>query len=128
MDNEDELRSAEQSRALQLHAPSGAVVRTAYLERRQEFIAVNRNDLADLKIFDGLEAGLLGVGGFFFSGAVWLGVDKYFGASPRLVPAAVALCAMSAVFGLVMLGAGIVLRVVKRRRIDRIFSETRPIA
>jgi hypothetical protein len=127
MNGSDERLQEEQSRALQIHGPSGALLRADYLERRQEFVAVNRNDLADLKMFDTLELALMGAGSFFFSGAVWLGIDKYFENTPPMFTPIVFACILSALFGVVLTGAGIVMHVAKRRRIDRIFGETTPL-
>jgi hypothetical protein len=116
----------EQSRALKPRA-SGAVIENTYLQRRQEYIAVNRNDLEDLRVFDALESWLFAVGMFFVSGATWLGVDKYFdtGHSARVLLLCV--CILSVVFGGVMCGVALVMRVKKKERIDRIFAETKPL-
>src|SRR3712207_1630200 len=85
---------------------SGAVVDTQYLQRRQEYVAVNRNDLEDLRTFDGLEMALFTIGMFFVSGATWLGIDKYYdmghsGRTPLLF-----VCCLSVAFGMVMCAAG----------------------
>lgn len=120
----NENLDAERARALTPYG-SGAVVTTSYLERRQEYVAVNRNDLEDLKAFDGMEATLFSFGSFFASGSAWLGVDKYFTDARMFANPLLLVCLISFVFGVVLCFAGLTMRLRKKRRIDRIFAETK---
>lgn len=102
----------------------GAQIQHRYLDRNQEFVAVNKNDLEDILGFDGMAAFFSSVGMFFLAGATWLLVDKITQMSDFQVTVAVAFCFPSIAFGLVNLGAGVFLHLKKRGRIQRIFDET----
>lgn len=126
-ENEEEKLSAERARALDVFRPSGAVITSQYLERRQELVAVNRNDLEDILGFDGLAAIFGGLGMFLLSGAGWLLVDKLLEQPEFSVTTAIGICAVISFSGVVFLGAGAWIHTKKRSRIDRIFKETTPI-
>lgn len=125
-EHEDQERAAQQARALDVHRPAGALMRTEYLHRTQEVVAVNRSDLEDIKTFDDLERLFIGVGLFLSSGSTWLFVDKAFSAAKWEFTPVIAISAVSILVGVFLLVVG--WRMGKRRRdkIDRIFSETRP--
>ena len=123
---EAERLADEKNRALQPYV-SGAVVQTEYLQRRQEYVAVNRHDLDDLKTFDALEMWLFTTGMFFMSGATWLGIDKFYDTAHSGRAALLIACCLSVAFGAVLCVVGFVMRRKKRQRIDRIFSESGPL-
>lgn len=115
---------AQRSRALDVSRSEGALIQADYLNRRQEYVAVNRNDLEDLKTFDVLSAFLYGCGMFFLSGSVWAGVVKYFerGAFSNDI----VFFLLFAICGVIFLVVGHVVSSKKRSRIDRIFGEAQP--
>lgn len=101
------------------------MIETQYHSRTSKVVPVNESDLRDLLGLDAVELGLMTVGQFFASGALWLFLDKY--NDPKFEWSGVTgFCAASFVFGLVMVVVAIVLRLMKRGRITRIFSETKP--
>lgn len=124
-DNERKKRDAEQSRALDVHRPSGAMIYSDYLERRQEVIPVNRNDLEDILGFDAMEAFFVATGLFFLSGGVWLGAEKLLEQTQFAWTPVLVMCVMSTTFGAIFTIVGGVMRWKKRGRITRIFSETK---
>jgi hypothetical protein len=44
--------------------------------RKQEIVGVNRNDLDDIKEFDGMQALFANLGMFLLAGSTWLGLEK----------------------------------------------------
>nr|WP_295889404.1 phage holin family protein [uncultured Devosia sp.] len=127
MDHQEGARKLEQQRALDIHKPAGALINHSYLERQQEVVAVNRNDLEDIISFDRMESSLAGLGLFLLSGALWLGIDKLADSSKPEVTPVVVFCACSVVFGALLVGIGYFMGRKKRNRISRIFQETKPI-
>ena len=125
--SEEDRLEAQRSRALDVLKPSGAVITSQYLERRQEIVGVNRNDLEDILGFDGMAATFGGFGMFLLSGAGWLLVDKLVEQPVLSMTPPVVICGVISLAGLVFLGAGIYVHQKKRGRIDRIFQETRPL-
>lgn len=99
-----------------------------YYSRTQQVIPVNRNDLEDLVTFDGLQFSAMSLGGFFLSGATWLGAEKLLDQEKFAWTPILALCSVSICFGLLALVAGFVLRNNKRRRLNRILKETSTIS
>jgi len=125
--NEAEKLQLERDRALDVYKPSGAVVSSEYLERRQEIVGVNRNDLEDIKGFDGMATIFGGLGMFLLSGAGWLLVDKILEQEKFQITPAISVCAVTSFCGAVFLLAGLYVQNRKRGRIDRIFNETRTL-
>lgn len=127
-DHEAERRRAEQARALDAHRPSGALIENQYLHRKQEYVAVNKNDLDDILEFDTLANWLTRIGAASFAFGGGLVTDKL----PDLVaikqshlfPLGIAF----AVFGVVLFGIGLIMQRKKSTRIERIFNETRPVS
>jgi hypothetical protein len=116
--------SAEQSTRSAGSVPVGAHIKQTYLVRHQEVIAVNRRDLKDILDTDLLASGLSGVGLFFLSGALWLGVDRMIDQTEfTLTPAIYAFLVIS-LSGLALLIAGGILALKKRGKISDIFDET----
>lgn len=122
--SEAEKLEQQRKRALDVFKPSGAVITARYLERRQEIVGVNRNDLEDILGFDGMAAVFGGLGMFLLSGAGWLLVDRLTQADAVAFTAPIAVLAVTSFTGLVFLAAGIYVHQKKRGRIDRIFKET----
>lgn len=125
-DPEQPKREAAQRRALDVQRPVGALMVPAYQQRTQVFIPVNRNDLEDLRTFDGLSAVFNGVGLFFLSGGLWLGVEKLTDERLISVTPGLVLCGAAVVLGGFFWVAGLVMDSKKRGRITRIFNETNP--
>jgi hypothetical protein len=125
--NEAEKLDQERKRALDVYKPSGAVITSQYLERRQEIVGVNKNDLEDILGFDGMAALFGSLGMFLLSGASWLMVDKILDQNVFQITPPIAICAVISFAGLVFLGAGAYVHRKKRGRIDRIFNETKPL-
>ncbi len=125
--SEAEKLEQQRKRALDVFRPSGAVITSQYLERRQEIVGVNRTDLEDILGFDGMAAFFGGLGMFLLSGAGWLLVDKLIDQPVFAFTPPVAICAVISFAGLVFLVAGIYVHRKKRGRIDRIFQETRHV-
>lgn len=124
--NEDELRRKEQERALDVYRPSGAVMIPEYLERRQEVVAVNRDDLDDILGFDGMAAAFGAIGMFFLSGATWLLIDHVATADAYSV-GLVGICIVSIIAGFGFLLGGVYAHSKKRGRITRIYNQTKPL-
>lgn len=125
-DNEDELRQKEQERALDVYRPVGAVMIPEYLERRQEVVAVNRDDLEDILGFDGMAAAFGAIGMFFLSGATWLLVD-HLATAEAYAAGLIGVCVVSMIAGCGFLGGGAYAHSKKRGRITRIYNQTKPI-
>lgn len=124
-DAETEAREKLQSTALDLFRPTGASMIPEYSQRRQLFVAVNRNDLEDLLSFDTLAGLFVGTGMFCLSGAAWLLVDKAL-SQPFQMTALISFCLASLFFGFVFLIAGFYMHFRKRGRIQSILDETKP--
>lgn len=122
---EDKQRLERQRRALQTHA-GGALIETQYHSRTSKVVPVNETDLHDLLDFDATEVGLMGVGQFMASGALWLFLDKYMDANFAWTGLS-GFCAASFVFGVALIAAGFKMRLMKRQRIQRIFDDTKPV-
>lgn len=125
--NETELLEDQRRRALDVHRPVGAVVTSEYLERKQEYVAVNKTDLEDILGFDGMAAFFSGLGMFCLSGASWLLIDKVMQQEAFAVTTPIGVCGTIVLAGIAFLGAGIFLHRKKRGRIERIFRETKPL-
>lgn len=125
-ENESEKLEQERKRALDVYKPSGAVITSQYLERRQEIIGVNRNDLEDILGFDGMAAAFGSLGMFFVSGAGWLLVDKLLDQTVFAITAPIAICGVMCLAGMAFLLAALYVHSKKRGRINRIFKETVP--
>lgn len=120
---EENARRKAQRRALQVH-PHGALIRTEYQSRTNKVVPVNESDLRDLLSLDAVELGLMVVGQFMLAGGGWLFVEKYLDADRFQWSALTAFCAAAMLFGGCLVVAGLALRLMKRRRIRRIFDET----
>lgn len=106
----------------------GAQIKHRYLDRKQDFVAVNKNDLEDILGFDGVAAFLGALGMFFLAGSTWLLIDKITQMQAFQFTPAVAVCLPSMAFGLINLAVGLYFHRRKRGRIQRIFDETTEIA
>jgi len=106
----------------------GARIKHNYLERQQEIIAVNRNDLEDILSFDGMQSLLSGFGLFLLSGALWLGLDKILSEPSLAFTPELAICGCCVLFGVVFLSFGLYMGAKKRGRITRIYRETKAIS
>jgi hypothetical protein len=126
-ENETEKLSAERARALDVYKPTGALLTSEYLERKQELVAVNRNDLEDILGFDGMSAFFGGLGMFLLSGSSWMLVDKITAQDTFKLTTAIGICAVCLVAGVAFMGAGLKLHSMKRGRIKRIFDETKKL-
>lgn len=108
--------------------PVGATIQPQYMVRYPETIAVNKSDLEDLKEFDESAVRFAGLGTFLASGAVWLMVEKAlenwsaFKWSPLFW-----LCLLCVIVGAFLVYQGRAMHLRKASRIDRIFSESRPL-
>lgn len=127
-DHGEEARKREQNRSLDVHKPIGALITSEYLERRQEIVGVNRNDLEDILEFDALAAGFGGIGLFLLSGATWLLVDKVTMQETFVMTTTIGVCVASIVAGTGFFIGAWIMHHRKRGRIRRIFNETRRIA
>ena len=106
----------------------GATVSTTYLERKQEFVAVNKTDLEDIIEFDNASLGFSGFGMFLVSGSGWLAVEKLLEQKDSVVMAPLLWVCIIAIFvGLFLLYWGYRMHGRKRNKITRIFSETRVV-
>ncbi|MCI1143159.1 hypothetical protein MOP88_14010 [Sphingomonas sp. WKB10] len=117
----EQQRLERQRRALTTTA-GGAVIETQYQVRKTKAVAVSKGDIDELLSLDRIELLLMTVGQFFASGALWLFLDKYMDADFKWTALA-GFCAASFIFGIVMVLAAVVLRLTKRTKVDRIFSE-----
>lgn len=108
-------------------AAQGAFIETSYMVRQQRAIPVFENDLKDIKEFDGLQQGLFGVGVFFISGAMWLGVeDLTQQEGPLKLTATLLTCGVSIIAGAIFCIAGYVMWRMKSRKIETIFQQIKP--
>lgn len=100
---------------------SGPEIRETWLHRREETMRVAVSDLEDLVEHQAEEVATFAIGQFFLSGAVWLGVGKYFDEGPG-APALV-FCALAAMFGAVLFAVGLRQVSRKRKKLDRLLGE-----
>lgn len=101
----------------------GAQISQTYLVRRQRSVAVNERDLKELLTIDAVQQGLMAVGTFMASGAIWLGAEKILEQEKFQFTPLLALCIASAVAGLTLFTAGFVLYIMRRNKIRDIFHE-----
>lgn len=104
----------------------GSRVVTTYLDRHQEFVSVNKNDLEDIREFDGMQTTFATLGMFLFGGAFWLGAEKLseqevFSFTPMIL-----FCFVCVSLGAILFFISWRVRVRKIGRITRIFRETAP--
>ena len=103
---------------------SGAQIKQEYLVRTQRAVAVNETDLSELLTFDAVHQGLLGAGLFLLSGGAWLGAEKLLEQNTFELTPIIAFCFFSVIAGIGFTVAGIVLWLLRRSKIRKIFSET----
>lgn len=128
-DSPDELaRKAKQARALDLARPSGAMIKHNHLDRQQEVVGVTRDDLEDILGFDGVAASFGGLGMFLLSGSIWLIVENTLDADGFSMNSLMSFCISCGGFGVACLSAGLYFHSKKRGRIQRIFSQTKPVS
>lgn len=127
-DAADDTRKLEQSRALDVNRPSGAMILHSHLDRQQEVVGVTRDDLEDILSFDGVAACFAAFGMFLLSGAVWLIAENTLDNNGFAFDPLMAFCIPSVAFGMACLGAGVFFHLKKRSRITRIFSQTKSLA
>jgi hypothetical protein len=96
--------------------------------RKQEIVGVNRNDLDDIKEFDGMQALFANLGMFLLAGSTWLGLEKVLEQEVFHWTPLLAVCATASAVGIFFFAVGWRMRSKKIARIDRIFSETSPSA
>lgn len=101
--------------------PAGPEIRETWLHRRERTMRVSVTDLCDLTEYQTEEVATLSVGQFFLSGAVWLGVGKYFEEGPT--SPALVFCGLAAAFGAILFGVGLRQISRKRRTLDRLLGE-----
>jgi len=104
-------------------APHGAQINQTYLVRRQRSVAVNERDLRELLTIDGVQQGLMAVGTFMASGAVWLGAEKVLEQEKFALTPLLSLCIASFVAGIALFIGGFILFCMRRQKIRAIFSE-----
>ena len=126
-DPEENARHREQQRALDVYAPSGAMIRNRYLERSQEVVAVNRYDLETIKDFDGRSSRFSAMGIFLMSGAFWLVMDRISAQEKFELTNTIISCIFSIILGIILAYVGFVFGKEKRKSIDRIFDETKAV-
>jgi cytochrome bd-type quinol oxidase subunit 2 len=105
----------------------GARIKNKYLDRKQEFVAVNKNDLEDILSFDGMSSFFSSVAMFLLAGATWLLIDKISQMQEFEVTSTVQFLGLCIFCGLVSLVPGVYFHLKKRGRIQRIFDETTEI-
>ena len=104
---------------------TGATVSTRYLERVQEVVAVNRNDLEDLLDYDTSALSFGGVGLSLISGAAFILLEQLFSQPEPALNTLMKFCVGLLLIGAFLLWQGKKMHDKKRNRIDRIFRETR---
>ena len=104
---------------------SGATVDTRYLQRIQEVVAVNRNDLEDLLDYDTSALSFGGFGLSLISGAAFILVEQWFSQSEGGVNTLMKVCLGLLSIGVFLAWQGKKMHDKKRGRIERIFRETR---
>jgi hypothetical protein len=102
----------------------GATFHHQYLERSQQVVAVNKNDLEDLLEFDTSAISFGGFGMFLLSGAFWLLMEKILEAKELLLTPVNAFCSLAVAIGVFLVYQGWRMHSRKRLRIERIFNET----
>lgn len=128
---------AEQNKTSEAPRPAvqatqqGALMHNTYLQRRQEFVSVNKTDLEDIRDFDWSERKFSGMGLFFLSGGLWLGAEKtlesYELSGGFEMSSTLWLCVICVAVGGFLVLQGITMASKKTDRIQRIFDETEEI-
>lgn len=109
-------------------APSGAVFTHQYYERTQEAFIVTRNDLEDLMEGDSLGSWSITGGVALLAATIPLGIEHYMTQEGAFKMSNLLwFCVLGAVVGGIFLLIGIVTHRKKTRRLNRIYSELRPI-
>lgn len=101
----------------------GASIQQVYLVRKQRTVAVNETDLEELLSFEILQQGLMGVGLFLVSGALWLGIEKLLEQDSLVLTPLLSLCIASTVAGITLFIAGACIFIMRRKKVRKIFSE-----
>lgn len=104
---------------------AGATLDTRYLQRVQEVVAVNRNDLEDLLDYDTSALSFGGLGITLLSGAGFILVEQWLTSATGKVNPLMQVCLVLVFFGCFLLWQGKKMHDKKRNRIERIFRETR---
>jgi len=106
-------------------AGRGATIVTVHRDRRQEVIAVNRNDLADMRAFHAIEAVCINLGQFLTGGSLWLGIDKYSSmVAGEKFPSIIIVCGAAFILGIILDAIGFVHWKLRQHKISGIFDET----
>ncbi|NGN44453.1 hypothetical protein G6N74_25615 [Mesorhizobium sp. CGMCC 1.15528] len=87
-----------------------------------QWVAVDRQDLEELRTFDTLQIALISIGNFFLSGSLWIFAEQFFGREVFEWTPLSGFCVGAAMFGLVMIMAGCVLWRLRRRKVSNIFD------
>lgn len=122
---DEELRIAEQTRALDVHRASGAMIVNEPVTRRQKVVAVTHDDLDDILSFDGVSAVFGTIGMFLLSGSVWIIAEKALGIEGLHLDSLMTFCFTCAVFGVLFMFASLYFWFKKRGRISRIFDQAK---
>ena len=103
---------------------SGAQTIIEYLATTEQRVGVNPHDLEDLLSDETATLGLQGVGGFFFAGAFWLGIEKLTDQPVFQLTVPLIGCGLSVVMGAALYGVGSFLTSIRRKKIRRILQNT----
>ena len=125
--NSDQELKARNNAALDLSRNTGAFIKHSHLERSQEVFPVTKDDLEDIGSFDTLATLFLSLGMFLTSGAGWLLVEKWLEASDFKLTPLTSFCTACLLFGLLSFAIGTILGKRKRKKIRRIFEQSKPI-
>ena len=98
---------------------------TVYLQRKQEVVGVNRNDLEDLLEYDTSALSFGGLGLTLVSGGGFVLLEQWFSSPEGDVNHLMQVCFILVAFGFFLLWQGKRMHSRKRNRIERIFRETR---
>lgn len=94
-----------------------------YQDRHEEYVPVAIDDLREIRALGPLQQSLFGVGTFFFSSPVWLLVSLIANQPKFAFTAWMGMYFLSIVFGVILAGIGIILYVLRERRLNKYFPQ-----
>jgi hypothetical protein len=101
----------------------GAQAVPHYEDRHEDYILVTADDLREIRAFGWLQQSIFGTGAFFFSGAFWLFCEILSNQQKFEFTPWMGMCAVSMVFGAVLVGVSGIMFWLKQKRQKKYVSK-----
>jgi hypothetical protein len=103
-------------------AERGARAVAHYEDRHERYVLVTKDDLREIKGFGWLQQSLFGAGAFLFSGAFWLLINLLSEQTKYQFTSWMGMCVISMIAGAMLSGVGIIMFVMRQKRLNKYIS------